>query len=314
MGVARPGDAGYGSALYANQGATQQQRTAAGVPGSPNNGAVPAYSPGTTHTIENNKFKANHPAPTSMGIVGGPPPGGAPAPAPGPSAPPIPGLLSGPGSYEEWAARNSAAFDAPSATETAFNQFGSDPFKNESFSEQLYREGIGQLDPFYDHAERKGTAAINDAMAARGGFNSGAAIQKIGDLSANLRGQQAVQMQSRAGQADRERTSRYGQGMGFAGDRDSAFTNRLGAGAALHRDQQTFAERRLGDSFDRSRGLANDKAGLTADAHSDAANLFGESEKEAIAAELKKAGIDPTGNMVNDLMKLIEIGGKIAAK
>lgn len=239
------------------------------------------------------------------------PPPPAPSPTPPPPAPPPPqsqGVLSDPGPYEKWASEHGGMFDDPSNAETLYGNYGSGLMGTPSNSENLYSQGIGQLNPYYDYASQIGTKSINDAAAAHGGFSS-TALTQIGNLNANLRGQQAKDMANLANQADQEKLARYGMGETLATGADTGKLNRLGAGASIYGAWQDRETSRLEGAFKDSMGLS--------DAQSKQVDTFftnlmqaGKYDEEGIATALKAAGVDPNSAFAKDLVSFGEVIAK----
>ncbi len=246
---------------------------------------------------------ANPPAPTPD----------APPVAP-PAAPPVdqtPGLLATPGPYETWAATHGGQTDNPSAAETLYGKYGSGLMNDPSNSESLYGKGIGQLNPYYDYASQIGTKAINDAAAAHGGFSS-TALTQIGNLNANLRGQQAQQMAALAKQADDEKLARYGAGSAEAQASDTAGLNRLGAGASIYGAWQDREASRLTGALSSQMNLSDAQAKQVDSFYT---NLLqaGKYDAEGINAALQAAGVDPNSAFAKDLISTGQMIGKAYA-
>lgn len=255
-----------------------------------------------------------------------------------PDQPPTPpGPLSGPGPYETWASEHAGDFGDPSNTETIYGTYGQGLFKdpsaaedfyskygqdfaNPSNSETLYSQGIGQLNPYYDYAQKIGTKAINDAAAAHGGFSS-TALTQTQNLAANLRGQQAQQMATLAKQADDERLARYGLGETEAtaadkgkNDRytlgaalgqsaDKGKLDRYGAQSSIYGNWQDREEARLTGALTSQMHLSEDQAGQVDKFFT---NLLeaGKYDAEGINAALQAAGVDPNSAFARDLVSI----------
>jgi hypothetical protein len=217
-----------------------------------------------------------------------------------------PGLLSEPGPYEKWAAEHGGDFNGPSNAESLYGKYGAGLMDDKSNSESLYGQGIGQLNPYYDYASRIGTKAINDAAAAHGGFSS-TALTQIGNLNANLRGQQAMKMADLAKQADDAKMSRYGLGQSEAMSADKGKLDRTGAAASIYSNWQDKEEGRLTGALSGQMGISNAEAAQMDKFYS---NLIesGKYDAEAINAALQAAGVDPNSAFGKDL---ISLGGTI---
>jgi hypothetical protein len=154
--------------------------------------------------------------------------------------------LSGKGAFEQMYDTNGTAFNAPSTGEKFYSQFGGDPM-TKSDTETLYDSGIGQLDPYYDYAEKRAIQTAQTASAARGGFNSGLAAQQESDITGNLRGQQAQAWVNLAPQADAAKLARYGQGEQFAQDATTDYNTRVNNAFGLANTAQTQEQNRYAD-------------------------------------------------------------------
>lgn len=245
------------------------------------------------------------------------------------------GALASPGPYETWASEHGGDLGTPGAAETLYSsqgqglqgtpsaaedfysKYGQD-FANKSNSETLYSQGVDHLNPYYDYATQVGTKAINDAAAAHGGFSS-TAMNQIGLLNANLRGQQAKDMANLAKQADDERLGRYNQGeaeagaadtgklsrLGLAGQEatasDQEKLNRYGAQNSLYGSWQDREENRLTTAFTEQMGLSGAQAGQVDTFFK---NLLeaGKYDAEGINAALQAAGVDPNSAFAKDLV------------
>ena len=153
------------------------------------------------------------------------------------------GAMKGPGAYEQMYNTNGTAFNAPSTGEKFQSTFGGDPMQL-SDTEKLYNSGVGQLDPYYDYAEKRAIQAAQTASSARGGFNSGLAAQQESDITGNLRGQQAQSWVNLAPQADAAKLARYGQGEQFAQDATNDYNTRVLNAFGLANTDQTQQQNR----------------------------------------------------------------------
>lgn len=241
-----------------------------------------------------------------------PPPPPAP-PDETPAPPPAPGLLATPGPGEIYDAKHSGDFDTKGATETIYGEHGQDPFSGPSDTQKLFDQGMAGNDPYFSYAQQKGEDSINAAARARGGWNSGAALEQIGNNSANLRGQQALAIYGLAPQADSAERQRMAQGFDFAHQNDTAHADRIGAGMSINDDWQTQEEKRLQGGFTDADTLAAQKAGVDVDSYKQALALVNSDGLAGIEAKLQKAGVNPTGDATKDALTLISLGIKAVA-
>jgi len=87
--------------------------------------------------------------------------------------------------------------------------------------EQWFNQRVNGIDQGYEYAMDRGHRNINNEAAARGGYNSGAALQNLRDFDANMGAQREAQLDSLAGGASGEHQRRledmFGQGNAIAG-------------------------------------------------------------------------------------------------
>jgi hypothetical protein len=186
------------------------------------------------------------------------------------------GVLSDPGTGEGWN-----------------DKYGKELTETPGYGEDLYKQGIGALNPYYDYASQQAEKSINRGSAARGNFNSSYTMKLLGDTEANLRGQQAKDMAGLAAEADRERLSRYGAGFGAA------------SGAqGLEQDRVTGAVR---DAI----AMATGRSGLTKDFYGNIQKIDA-TQLAAIEAQLKASGMDAAkvAGIMNTLGQIAGLGVK----
>lgn len=122
--------------------------------------------------------------------------------------------------------------------------------------EQWFNQRANGTDPAYEYALQRGTANINDQYAARGGYNSGAAVRSISDLTANLGAQRQQQLDALASGASGEH------------------------------------QRRLEDMFSEGTSLAGGQAGTAGSYDLAAGGAMSQAGIQAIELQLAKAGVD----------------------
>lgn len=199
------------------------------------------------------------------------------------------GALAGPGALEKFQAGQT---NRPGALEQLYNpNAGSNPGALEDLYgktggqsspgalEQLYANRLGGTDLDAENQRRLGTQSINDAYAARGLQNSGAALKAIGNMNADIEANHYKQMGELAGGAQAAEQNRINSLFGHAGAAQAAGENRLGAqygraGAVQSAEQsrnalaggqaqaaQAAQEGRIGNAFDRIANLGVSRAG-----------------------------------------------------
>lgn len=137
--------------------------------------------------------------------------------------------------------------------------------------EQWFNSRANGTDPGYEYAVGRGTKDLNNQFAARGGYNSGAAIQAIGDYQANMGSQREAQLDALAGGASGEHQGR------------------------------------LNSMFSQGLGLANGQGGISGMYDTGAGNAMNQGNVQAIQMMLDKAGVDTKANqgVVNAFMSLL---------
>ena len=237
---------------------------------------IAANNPGVAPTVTPNPGFGTQQAPPASTTTGG---GGGGAPTNNYTDAP----LAGPGYNEDW-----------------YKTYGQDLMKSPSASEDLYSRGVAGSNPYYDYAEQQATRAINNAAAARGGWNSSYALKQIGDSTANIRGQQAHELDMLANQADQAKFGRYDRGQNYA---ESA---------------QNSTERRITGGVNAYTGLANNQADKVGSFYMEGGREATQSEMAAIEAQLKAAGLtsqeakqmmDEAGSIAGLFAKLYGMGG-----
>jgi hypothetical protein len=190
------------------------------------------------------------------------------------------GVLSGPGTGEDW-----------------YKTYGKGLTETPGYGEELYKQGVGALNPYYDNAQKEMVREVNNATAARGGFNSSYAINRIARGTESLRGQQARDMAQMAAEADRERLGRMGAGFGAA------------SGA------QGLTDSRVQKAVDDAIRLAGGKAGQVGGFYGNIQHGYDAATMASIEANLKASGMSAAEiqSVVNTLMQGASIGVKAAA-
>lgn len=101
-----------------------------------------------------------------------------------------------------------------------------------SYSEQFLTGGGGTegLDQVYDRLFSKNSRRLDDSAAARGGFNSGAALRATQELGSDLASSQVEAMQAAAREADTAKMARLGFDLDLMQGADSSMRDRIGLG------------------------------------------------------------------------------------
>lgn len=175
------------------------------------------------------------------------------------------GFMNGPGYGEQWWLQNNSRYGQPtqssqywnsvqgkiqggpqagqnSAVQQAFGDYYQKP--GGTYSEQLYNQGGGNLDAYYNRASQMGQERLDQAMAARGLFNSGAALDESREFQKGLVAEQANReadyRAGLAGQADtsasQQLSNMFNMGRGVQDDRfraDQMGLDYLQAGAGM---------------------------------------------------------------------------------
>lgn len=114
-----------------------------------------------------------------------------------------------------------------------------------SYSEQFLTGGgaTGGLDSLYDRLYNTGSRQLDDAAAARGGYNSGAALRASEELQKDLGAQHVRDVQAASTQADSAKMARLGYGLDLMQGADTSLRGRvdLGMQGSGQVDQEAFA-------------------------------------------------------------------------
>jgi hypothetical protein len=170
--------------------------------------AVAAYSGGISRAGAAGGGAAGSPtgAPTKATVNGFDPTS---SPTGAPTAPSTPGVLSGPGYEENWYATHGNDNSGPTN------------------SQKLYDEGASATNPAYQNAMDMANRQINRQEWARGGLNSGAALEAGAMADANLMGTQAIHQGELAGQADTANTTQFNSNSAAAKGAQDATNTRI---------------------------------------------------------------------------------------
>jgi hypothetical protein len=157
----------------------------------------------------------------------------------------------------------------------------SNPYGTESgntYVEDRYLNRLNGTDPAFNYAASRGTADINNQMAAGGSFNSGARGQQISDFLANLTAQSQGQLDTLSGAASGAR------------------------------------QNKLNSMFNQGLGLAGGQANTVAPYATGSAGAMNDASNRDIQLLLNKAGVDQNSRsgMLSFLMNLGKSGGSIA--
>lgn len=100
-----------------------------------------------------------------------------------------------------------------------------------SYSENFLTGGAGEgLDQLYGRLFSKGARSLDNAAAARGGFNSGASLRAQEELGADMNAQQVRDTMQLTNQADSQKMNRLGYGLDLMKGADAGLTSRIGLG------------------------------------------------------------------------------------
>jgi len=141
--------------------------------------------------------------------------------------------------------------------------------RDKSYSEQAYESGAGGLIDPYARTQEKQARAMNNELAARGMYNSGAALRSHAELGADVAAAEARDRIALAGQADQARLGRTGAALDFVGAEEAAGRARseLGLRGAMSADEghRANAGLMLG-AYGQASGEALQKVGLETNA------------------------------------------------
>jgi len=222
---------GYSAWLAAQGGApsaTNSSDVLSGLSHGPTSGPTVGYSADVLGGLSNGPSSG----PTvgaSADILSGLTHGPTSGPTIGASADVLGSLATGPSNSTDVYHQASGELSDPGAAESFNALYGGDngDLMSPGYTEQLYKSGIGQLDPYYDYASKRAIQAAQTASSARGGFNSGLAAQQESDILGNLRGQQAQEWVNLAPQADAAKIAREGLGSTIANNAQTQQDQRI---------------------------------------------------------------------------------------
>lgn len=151
------------------------------------------------------------------------------------------------------------------------------PYGTESgptYAEDRYNSRATGTDPGWEYATGRATDAINNAYAARGGYNSSGATNSLSDMFANATSQREGQLDSLASAADAARASK------------------------------------IGTMFNEGNSIASGKAGTAAGYDSASGSAQEQALRNQLTIQLQKAGVDPA--KIQAEVNTILAGTKIA--
>jgi len=128
---------------------------------------------------------------------------------------------------------------APNLTEMGFTERMAAGYRPEySYSEQMLLGGEGDsgLENLYNRLFDKGSKRLDNAAAARGGYNSGAALRATQELDADLTAQHVKDRIALSGQSDQAKMARLGEARALMTAGDEAMRGRVGLGFQGSRD------------------------------------------------------------------------------
>lgn len=168
-----------------------------------------------------------------------------------------------------------AATDAPDAPADPSPVVSSDPptygtMSGPGLLDQWFNERATGTDPGWEYTTGRNATALNNQYAARGGYNSGAATQGLGDMYSNEEAQRESQLDSLAGGASGENqanlNSLLGLGMGLAGgEAGTGAAYDTGAASAMSGANNTglgIGAQGIGLTYGANQGLMNQLLGL----------------------------------------------------
>lgn len=151
--------------------------------------------------------------------------------------------LRGPGAAEQYYTSHGSFFDKPGVAEQLFPQLSAglgrtgytegmaqDYRADPSFNEQFLTGGgaTGGLDAVYDRLYSQGSRRLGDEAAARGGYNSGAALRSVEELNRDLTAQHVKDLQSASQAADTSKVARQNLQLNVMQGADQSLLGRLG--------------------------------------------------------------------------------------
>lgn len=162
--------------------------------------------------------------------------------------------------------------------------------------EELYASRRGGYDPAAAYQDSRATRDINNQLAARGGYNSGAGERQIGDYYANANAQRSRDLAGLAGGAD---SSRLGV--------DTAYGNAASGASKENSDYYTGLS-------DQSLKNAQAKSDVSSHFSELGGNAYSQGQLAEIEANLAASGVDAATRkqFMDDLISAAGGAGKLA--
>lgn len=158
--------------------------------------------------------------------------------------------------------------------------------------ETLYNERKSGTDPAAAYEDKRATEALDAAAAARGGYNSGAALRSTSDYYSNVGAQRSKQLADLAAGADSSRSKKLGDYEGAASGADTSrnqVNTTLGTAASGASKEQSDYYSGISNQATK---LAADKAGISQDILAKGIEAYQSGQVASIDAYLAKAGVD----------------------
>jgi hypothetical protein len=195
-----------------------------------------------------------------------------------------------------WAAYKAQQGNRPGQQQNYFDQLGA--YANgPTDTETLYNERKSGNDPAAAYEDQRAIAAINNQLAARGGYNSGAGTRLISDYLANAGAQRSQQLAGLAGAADQSRLG---------------LENAYGSAAAGASGEES---KYFGDLTNEATTIGGKQAGITSELGTAGIQANTEGKIAAVQAQLAAAGVDAQTiqAITNNLLAAAKTGAAIAA-
>lgn len=151
------------------------------------------------------------------------------------------GVMNQPGANEQFWQQHSGDLNGPSQSSQYWNGVQGN-FNSPTNSQGLYDKGPANVDAYFNDAQKTASTQLDNSLAARGVYDTGAGIDQQRQLDQNMAGQkaqfQANYMSGLAGQADSQNASLWNTGGNLAGQAGNSDLSRLLGGSQMSNTAQ----------------------------------------------------------------------------
>lgn len=201
----------------------------------------------------------------------------------------------------------------PGVTKKGYLENAADKYNPNSlsYSEQFLLGGgaTGGLDQVYNRLYDVGSRKLDEASAARGGFNSGAALRSTEELNKDLTAQHVQALQEASKEADIQKIARTAEGRLLLQGADASTIARLGLG-------ETGAAASDKSVLDRSKGLSDLYTGVSGERRENltAAGGLAKNAQDALIARLTAgSGVALNSDQARNLRQALGVSASSAS-